>query len=173
MLEVVLFERAIAVRDEHWLVVALGVLTLQVLKRAEPDGDRLGRDHVVQPVDRELANVGHALGNRQVFGEPMQERDFLERHQQVRGDVGQLPLHLGGRLLHRRLFEDRGADFLDRFGRPGALRLGPTEGLADFDAECGGGGRDLGFALDSFGEERANRDHYRSRSRRRQRHGQH
>ena len=144
--KVFLLERTIAVRNEHRLAVAaLGVLALQMLKRAEPNRDRLGRDHVVQPIDRHLANVGHALGDRQMFGKPMQQRDFLERHQQVRGNVGQLPLHLGRRLLHRRLFEDRGADFLNRFRRPRTLSLGPTECLADFHAECGGGGGDLAF----------------------------
>ena len=174
LFKVTLFKRTIAVRDEHRLAVAaLSVLALQMLERAEPNGYGLGRDHVVQPVDGHFANVRDALGDRQVFGQAMQERDFLERHQEVRGNVGQLPLHLSGRLLHRRFFEDRGAHFLDRLGRPRALGLGPAECLADIDAECGGGRGDLCFALDTLSEERRDGDHHGSGICRRQWDGQH
>ena len=50
-------------------------------------------------------------GNRKVFREAMKERDFLEGHQQMRGDVGHLPLELSRRLNEGCLLNDCGADF--------------------------------------------------------------
>ena len=52
-----------------------------------------------------------------MLGEAMEQRDFLERHQQVGRDVGQLPLELGG-VCCTRSFGDGRAQLLDRVRVP-------------------------------------------------------
>src|SRR4051794_13075152 len=102
----------------------------------------------------------------------MQQRDFLEGHQKVRGNVGKLPLHLRGRLLHRCFFTDREGDFENGFSRPSGLSLCPLVRLPHIDAKLRGGSCDLLVSIYPFGKDRRNRDQRGRRSRRRKGNGQ-
>ena len=157
-------ERAIAVRDQHGLhfhAPVHRILLVEFAVAVEPDGDALGRHDFGQPVHRQAAQIGHALGDRQVLGEPVEQRDFFERRQQVRRQIGQLPLELGLRLLQRRLFDDGRGDFLHRVRMPGRAGLSPLEGLRGIHAEFVRRGPDLFFALDRLGNERRHSHQHR------------
>src|SRR3954454_20480633 len=148
------------------------VLALQVVERAEPNRNRFRRDDVAQPIYGQFANIPDALRNRKVLRQAVQQCDFLERHQQMRGDVGELPLHLGGRLLHHRFFANRQGDFDNGLGGPGCLRLRPSVRFFQVNTKFGSGGRDLLLTVDWFAKDRRNSDHRRGRSRRGKRNGQ-
>ncbi len=139
-------ERAIAVIDQHralFGIVAHRVAIVDVDHRVELDRHALGGDHVGEPADRELAQFHHALREREMFGKPVEQRDFFKRVEQVGRNLGHLPLELAGVLLGRSFVGEQLAHLQGGLRMPRHARFGPIGIMRRRQAERGGCGRDL------------------------------
>ena len=94
--------------------------------RIQLDGDALGRNHFRQPAHRQLAQLHHALGEREVLGQPVQQRDFFEGVEQVGRDLGHLLLELQRVLLRGQISRPAAGSFAARPADARGSAIGPS-----------------------------------------------